>query len=50
MDGDILRFTGIPPRAKFPVKVAVVAWQLGREGEPKLKTAEPVTREFFLTK
>jgi len=50
MAGDTLRFTAVPPRAKFPVKIAVVAWQLGRAGEPKLKTAEPVTQEFFLTK
>jgi hypothetical protein len=47
--GDVLRFTKIPPRAKFPVKVAVVAWQLGTAAEPKLQTAVPVTREFFLT-
>lgn len=50
IDGDILRFTKIPPRAKFPVKVTVVAWQLGCAGKLKLKSATPVTREFFLTK
>jgi hypothetical protein len=50
IDGDSLRFTEIPPRAKFPVKVTVVAWQHGRAVEPKLKTAAPVEREFFLTK
>ena len=32
-----LTFTPIPPRAKFPVKVTVVAWQWGRSIEPKLK-------------
>jgi hypothetical protein len=48
--GDTLRFTKIPPRAKFPVKVAVVAWQLGSAGQPELKTAEPVTQELLLTK
>jgi hypothetical protein len=48
-DGDVLRFTKIPPRAKFPVKITIVAWQLGRSGEPKLQTAEPVTQELFLT-
>ncbi len=46
--GDTLRFTKIPPRAKFPVKVAVVAWQLGVAGE--FKTAGPVTQEFLITK
>ena len=48
--GDTLRFTRIPPRAKFPVKVAVVAWQLGLAGQAPLKTAEPVTQELFLKK
>ena len=47
--GDTLTFTKVPPRAKFPVKVTVVAWQYGRSGEPKLKTAEPVERTFLLT-
>lgn len=50
VNGDELKFTKIPPRAKFPVPVTVVAWQLGRAGEPELKTAAPVTREFYLTK
>jgi hypothetical protein len=46
----MLKLTAIPPRAKFPVKVTVVAWQYGRSVEPLLKTAEPVTREFYITK
>jgi hypothetical protein len=50
MDGNILKFTTLPPRAKFPVKVTVVAWQYGRATEPKLKSAEPVTREFMIRK
>lgn len=48
IDGDILKFTPVPPRAKFPVKVTVVAWQYGRSIEPKLKSAEPVERTFYL--
>jgi hypothetical protein len=50
INGDELKLTKIPPRAKFPVKVTVVAWQLGRAAEPKLKTAEPVERTFSITK
>ena len=50
VDGNVLEFTPIPPRAKFPVKVTVVAWQCGRTVEPKLKSAEPVERKFYLTK
>jgi hypothetical protein len=34
----------------LPIKVTVVAWQWGRSSEPKLKTAEPVERSFFLRK
>jgi hypothetical protein len=50
IDGDILKFTPISPRAKYPVKVTVVAWQYGRSIEPKLKTAEPVERTFYIVK
>jgi hypothetical protein len=46
VDGDTLKFTAIPPRAKFPVKVTVVAWQWGRSIEPLMKTAQPVQRTF----
>lgn len=45
-----LVLTKIPPRAKFPVKVTVVAWQYGQSIEPKVQTAEPVTREFYIQK
>lgn len=50
MDGNTLTFLKIPPRAKLPVEVTVVAWQLGRSAEPKLKTAMPVEQTFYLTK
>lgn len=48
IDGDTLRFTPIPPRAKIPVKVTVVAWQWGRTIDPKLQTAQPVSRSFLI--
>ena len=47
---DKLTLTKIPPRAKFPVKVTVVAWQYGRSGEPKVQTAEAVERSFYIRK
>ena len=47
--GAALRFTAIPPRAKFPVRVTVVAWQYGRTVEPKLQSAVPVGQTFLLT-
>ncbi|QDA61650.1 hypothetical protein [Hymenobacter jejuensis] len=48
--GNVLRFTQIPPRSKFPLKVTVVAWQRGRTAEPKVQTAEPVEQTFYLLK
>lgn len=50
IEGSLLRFTKIPPRAKFPVRVTVVAWQYGRSVEPKLQTAQPVERTFYILK
>jgi len=50
IDGDVVKFTPIPLRAKLPIKVTVVAWQYGRSVGPKIKTADPVAREFFLAK
>jgi hypothetical protein len=49
-DDGMLAITPIPPRAKFPVKVTVVAWQWGRSIEPKFKTAELVERTFHVTR
>src|SRR4051794_2258764 len=34
LDGDTLKLTPIPPRARFPVEVTVVAWQWGRSIDP----------------
>jgi hypothetical protein len=48
VEGDTLRLTPIPPRARFPLVVTVVAWQYGRSVEPKLRTAEPVERSFHV--
>ena len=44
-----LTLTRIPPRAKYPVKVTVVATQWGRSIDPKLQTAQPVERTFSIT-
>jgi hypothetical protein len=40
VDGDKLRFTPIPPAAKFPVKVIVMACQIGRSKEPQVRRAD----------
>ncbi|MFO1487742.1 MAG: hypothetical protein U1F65_04620 [Verrucomicrobiota bacterium] len=47
---DVLSITVIPPRAKFPIRVLVAAYQWGRVGEPKIQSAGPVLRSFLLTK
>lgn len=47
---DKIIFTTIPPRAKFPLKVTLVAWQYGKSVEPKVKSAEPVERSFYIHK
>jgi hypothetical protein len=48
IEGDTLKLTRIPLRAKFPVKIAIIAWQWGRSIEPKVKTAEPVEHTFAI--
>jgi hypothetical protein len=50
ISGNTMRFTCIPPRSKFPMKVTVVAWQYGRTIEPKVKSAEPVFQTFYMEK
>lgn len=49
VEGDTLKFTAIPPRAKLPVNVTVVAWQIGRSADPKIQSAAPVERSFSLS-
>ena len=48
IDGDVLKFTAIPPRAKFPLKVTVGAYQFGKTTEPKLQSTGPVFQEFTI--
>ncbi|HEY4147673.1 MAG TPA: hypothetical protein VGM41_02025 [Chitinophagaceae bacterium] len=48
--GNRLQFTPIPPKAKFPVKITIVAWQYGRSGQPELQTAQPVAQSFYIKK
>lgn len=51
LDGDVLRLTAIPPRAKFPVKVTVGAYQFGKNtGPAKFQSAGPVFQEFYIMK
>jgi len=45
-----LSFTKIPPRAQFPIKVTVVAWQYGLSGTQKFQSAQPIVQSFFIVK
>lgn len=46
IDGNVIKILEIPPRAKFPLKVTVVAWQYGVKG--LVQSAEPVERSFYI--
>lgn len=48
VDGDKLKLTAIPRRAKLPIAVTVVAWQFGRATEPKIQSAEPVIQTMLI--
>ncbi len=50
VEGDKLRFTEIPPSAKYPVRVIVMAFQMGRAKEPRVKRADLAVREFNIVK
>jgi hypothetical protein len=50
IEGDTLKFTTIPPRAKFPVKITVAACQFGKAVAPKIQSADPVFQEFLIEK
>jgi hypothetical protein len=45
---DALDFLPIPPRAKFPLRVRVGAFQWGRGGSEKVQSAGPEFREFSI--
>jgi hypothetical protein len=48
--GDQLKFEAVPPRAKFPVNLTIVAWQWGSSIDPKVKTAKPVERTIRIVR
>jgi hypothetical protein len=50
MNGNRLKLSSIPLRAKFPVKVTVVAWQYGKTAAPAVQTAEPAERSFYISR
>ncbi len=49
IEGNQLRITELPKRAKRPVEVKVVAYQPGRGLDPKVATAAPVAHTLHIT-
>ena len=47
-DETTLVLTPLPPRARRPIRITVVAWQWGRSLAPRLQSAAPVERSFLL--
>ena len=50
INGNKVLFLGIPPKAKYPIKVGVVAWQHGTTKGALFQSAKPVERFFFIYK
>lgn len=48
--GDELVFLPVPVQTRWPVKVTVVAWQLGRGGAKPVRAAEMVEQSLLLTR
>jgi hypothetical protein len=49
-DNGLLTFTPIPPRAKYPIPITVVAWQWGRSAPPLMQSATPVEQSLQITR
>jgi hypothetical protein len=47
-DDNTLEFLPIPPRARFPVKVEIGAFQWGKGTGEKIQSTGPVTRDFLI--
>ena len=50
IDGNRLRFTALPARAKYPIEVRVTAYQWGKSTEPKYATSNTITQTFHIVK
>ena len=48
VDGENLKFTEIPAKAKFPVEVRVSAYQWGKSTEPKFASSNLTQRTFYI--
>ncbi len=48
IDSNRLVIKDIPPKAKYPLKVTVVAWQYGQDTAPEFQSAIPCVRSFYI--
>jgi len=48
IEGDRLRVSDLPARAKFPISLKVVAYQCGRQVEPFVQAASPVEQTISI--
>lgn len=50
VENSAIKFTPIPIKSKYPVKIKVVAYQWGSVTEPLYQSAEPVEQTFYVTR
>ncbi|MDB5146857.1 MAG: hypothetical protein JWQ57_877 [Mucilaginibacter sp.] len=50
VENGTIKFTPVPLKSKYPVKVKVVAYQWGRITEPLFQSAEPIEQTFYITR
>ncbi|MGF7039086.1 hypothetical protein [Mucilaginibacter lappiensis] len=50
IENGVIKFTPIPVKSKYPVKVNIVAYQWGRMTEPLYQSAEPIEQTFYITR
>jgi pimeloyl-ACP methyl ester carboxylesterase len=50
IENGVLKFTPIPLKSKYPVKVKIVAYQWGRITKPMYQSAEPIEQTFYITR
>jgi hypothetical protein len=48
IENNMLIFTPVPAKSRYPVKVTIVTYQWGRSIEPLYQCAEPIEQTFFI--
>lgn len=50
VENGTIKFTPVPLKSKYPIKVNIVAYQWGRITNPLYQSAEPVEQTFYITR